>query len=365
MAVVAVHAVRSSHAISFGHGETVFGRALWVVLSYGNIGVFLFFVISGFCIHLRWAGRDGDDRSPSFVAFWKRRIFRLYPPYLVALAIYVALDSTHRHLDSWFAFDVGLHLIMAHNLTGPTTYSLNLVFWTLAIEEQLYLLYFALLIMRRRWGWPVTVALCFGARVAWFVLALMLHRGFGLFLPVQESAAAQWFVWTLGAVSIEYALGHVRLPAFLTRLEVGLGLLLATCTLYKLEDPGGGTIGAKLVWFFAPPLYGVAFFVVVNALTCPEVAGAAPAGWMRPWARVGIFSYSLYLVHELVVTYLRDLLVAEIGRPDLKALLGLTLIPAAMALGWGYYLLIERRFIRSPARVLTPAANLAPEHDHA
>jgi peptidoglycan/LPS O-acetylase OafA/YrhL len=354
-----------SRYVSFGGDTTVLGRAIVTVMSLGFTGVYLFFVISGFCIHLRWAARDGEGRSPSFVAFWKRRIFRLYPPYLVALAIYVALDSSHRHFDSWFLFDVGLHLVMAHNLTGPTTYSLNLVFWTLALEEQLYLLYFVLLIMRRRWGWPATIALCFGARVAWFVLALVLHRRFGVFLPVQEGVAAQWVVWALGAMSVEYALGRIRLPAVLTRLEVGLGLLLATCVLYKVEDPGGVTIGARMVYFWSSPLFGLSFFVLVNAVSSRELRGRAPVSFMRSWAWVGLFSYSLYLVHELAVSDLRDALVLHTGRPDLRALFGIALIPAAVALGWTYFMLIERRFIRAPVQLLVPAAKLVPEHDRA
>lgn len=365
MGVVAVHAIHNAHNISLGH-DTIVGRALAVVLSLGFIGVYLFFVISGFCIHLRWAGLGGARGGPSFVEFWKRRIFRLYPPYLLALVIYVALDSGHRHFDSWFAFDVGLHLIMAHNLTGPTTYSLNQVFWTLALEEQLYLLYFVLLALRRRWGWSATVTICFFARAGWFLLALVVHRLFGWLLPVQEGVLAQWFVWALGAVSVEYALGHIRLPLIVRRLEVGLALLVATCTLYTVKDPGGGTIGAKMVWFWTTPLFGLSFFIIVNALTRPELTGRVAGGWMRFWAKVGLFSYSLYLVHELVVANLLNVIMAHSAHPELKAAYGLALIPAAVALGWVYFLLVERRFIRPSAPVaVPPPAKLAPSHDGA
>ena len=64
-----------------------------------------------------------------------RRIVRLYPPYLVALLVYTALDKAHRHLDSWFAFDLGVHLIMVHNMTAATVYSLNGVFWTSSLPR--------------------------------------------------------------------------------------------------------------------------------------------------------------------------------------------------------------------------------------
>src|ERR1700745_4018016 len=55
--------------------------------SFGYVGVFLFFVISGFCIHLQWCRSRSinEQGSVAFGKFWKRRIRRLYPPYVIAL----------------------------------------------------------------------------------------------------------------------------------------------------------------------------------------------------------------------------------------------------------------------------------------
>ncbi|HVQ37884.1 MAG TPA: acyltransferase, partial [Pyrinomonadaceae bacterium] len=145
---------------------------LQFVSSFGYIGVFLFFVISGFCIHLQWAKSRaaGQTRPIQFKSFWKRRLRRLYPPYLIAFALFllmaalsVGIDVTH-----FFVYDVVMHLLMLHNLDPKTCYSINGVFWTLAIEEQLYLAYFLLLFLRTRWGWGPTLIICALARLGWF-----------------------------------------------------------------------------------------------------------------------------------------------------------------------------------------------------
>src|SRR4051794_21457001 len=87
--------------------------------SFGYIGVFLFFVISGFCIHLQWARGRANNEPPriAFGSFWRRRIRRLYPPYLIAIVLFLGLSAASIGLNvtHFFIYDVVLHLLMLHN----------------------------------------------------------------------------------------------------------------------------------------------------------------------------------------------------------------------------------------------------------
>jgi len=147
-------------------------RLLQFGSSFGYIGVFLFFVISGFCIHLQWAKSRAANQPKriQFGAFWKRRLRRLYPPYLIAFAVFMLMAALTAGINvtHFFVYDVVMHLLMLHNLDPHTCYSINGVFWTLAIEEQLYLAYFLLLFLRTKWGWGPTLAICALTRIAWF-----------------------------------------------------------------------------------------------------------------------------------------------------------------------------------------------------
>ena len=112
LAVVLFH----TNAIPGVDRRLLFGDAFDASVFFGKFGVWLFFVISGFCIHLQWvrSAVDPSIRPAGFVEFWKRRIRRLYPPYLVTLVFYIWLRHSLGELPftPLGAWKVGLHAVM-------------------------------------------------------------------------------------------------------------------------------------------------------------------------------------------------------------------------------------------------------------
>ena len=284
-------------------------RALQFISSYGYIGVFLFFVISGFCIHLQWAKAKATGVEPDvrFGPFWKRRLRRLYPPYIIALGLFLLVAYSYGELNftHFFFYDIVMHLLMLHNLDPQTCYTINGVFWTLAIEEQLYLAYFLLLFVRIRWGWRVTIAVCLAARVAWMFLSYFAWVKFGYGLPVPEAAASHWFTWALGAIGVELYFGLIQLPRWSRDLRLtGLLITGATVLSYYLQFIPKDTFAKDFAWFLLHPLWGLGFFILINRLVLAEqswIRRATVPSAVSLFATLGIFSYSLYLTHELVV----------------------------------------------------------------
>jgi peptidoglycan/LPS O-acetylase OafA/YrhL len=325
-------------------------RLVQFVSSFGYVGVFLFFVISGFCIHLQWAKARATGIEPDirFGPFWKRRLRRLYPPYIMALVLFllVAYSYGELKLTHFFVYDIGMHLLMLHNLDPQTCYTINGVFWTLAIEEQLYLAYFLLLFLRVRWGWGVTIAVCLSARLGWMVLSyvIFLQTGFGL--PVPEAAASHWFTWALGAIAVELMFGLIQLPRWARDLRLGVPLILgATALSYYLHVLPKDTLLKNFAWFLVHPLWGIGFFILINRLVLAEQS------WIRRttlplavsiFATVGIFSYSLYLTHEVVVIV--SWWFTRPGWLQSANALFLTL-PATVAFAWVFFWFCERPFM--------------------
>ena len=346
--------------------------------SFGYIGVFLFFVISGFCIHLRWAKSraNGQSQSIEFGSFWRRRIRRLYPPYLIAFALFLLMAalSVGINVTRFFVYDVVMHLLMLHNLDPKACYSINGVFWTLAVEEQLYLAYFLLLFLRTRWGWGPTLIICAAARVGWYFFghAVWLTTGFGL--PVPEGAASHWFTWALGALAVEAAVGLIQLPKWCRNLWIGgLAIVLASTISILLPIWQKDTPLHEIAWMLMHPIWGVGFFIIVN------YAVQAERSWLarlpKPGvianrvtrivprlvaviASIGVFSYSLYLTHELVIMQSWRFVTPRLP-PMLNTLL--IVVPATVAFAGLFFTFCEKPYMRKAVKRVDQLEEHRPE----
>jgi len=329
-------------------------RAAQTLSSFGYISVFLFFVISGFCIHLQWAKAKAAGEEPEirFGAFWKRRLRRLYPPYIIALLLFLLLaaSTVGISLTRFFFYDMGMHLLMLHNLDPNTCYTINGVFWTLAIEEQLYLAYFLLLFIRMRWGWGVTLAVCLLARLGWIVFShvVWLKTGFGI--PVPEAAAVHWFTWALGAIGVEAFFGLIKLRGWSRDLRLATVLIVAASVISNyLPLINKDTFLHHAAWFSIHPFWGLGFFIVVNRMVLAEQS------WLRQaklpslvslFSTLGLFSYSLYLTHELVI--MQSWQWTFPSWPQLVNVFVLT-VPATIIFAWAFFWFFEKPFMKNQA----------------
>lgn len=337
-------------------------RIVQFVSSFGYIGVFLFFVISGFCIHLQWARAKAAGLEPDirFGAFWKRRIRRLYPPYIITLLLFLLLMAATVGLNvtHFFVYDVIMHLLMLHNLDPHTCYTINGVFWTLAIEEQLYLAYFLLLFIRMRWGWRVTIAVCLFARLAWMGFSHLVWVKTGVGIPVPEAAASHWFTWALGALGVEVMFGLTKLRGWSRDLRLATVLIVVASALSTyLPYISKETLLHNFSWFLIHPLWGLGFFIVVNRTVLAEQSWLRRAklpSLVSVFSTLGVFSYSIYLTHELVIMQSW-----RWTNPSWWQLANvfLVVVPAVILFAWVFFWFCEKPFmVRRPAKEKTAAS---------
>jgi peptidoglycan/LPS O-acetylase OafA/YrhL len=134
--------------VLLAHSATVFTGVpsfKWID-SYGNMGVQLFFVLSGFLITRILL--DTKDTPHFFRNFFVRRGLRIYPLYYALLAFVVFAGVVHQHGVRWWPYVLYLSNIIYGSGTEPAPLK---PVWSLAVEEQFYLVWpFVVSILSRR-----------------------------------------------------------------------------------------------------------------------------------------------------------------------------------------------------------------------
>ncbi|MFL6513599.1 MAG: acyltransferase family protein [Chthoniobacterales bacterium] len=254
-------------------------------ITWGWAGVSIFFVISGFCIHLSF--RQKSD----WAIFFSNRFFRIYPPYFVALVFFAFFFPITRLTlgSTGSAGQFASHVLLLHNLAGSFFDGINPSFWTIAVEAQLYLLFPVFLVLMNRIGWRrglITVAAIeFTLRAAQgFVFAYT-----GKCPPqwLTSTPFAYWFGWGIGAALAEAHIKAQPVP-FLGSSTLKWFALAAFCTF----------IGP--LSFLSFPLFSVATASAI-AKGLSGNGGAAmrlPSSFQQHLRWAGLWSYSIYLLHQ-------------------------------------------------------------------
>jgi peptidoglycan/LPS O-acetylase OafA/YrhL len=195
---IAALAVVVHHSWRQAFTAPIFPLAYWL----GDWGVALFFVISGFCIHLPVAAkrRAGAKAGTDWAKFFRRRSRRILPTYYAALVLSAAVDCFAPIGNSGrpSMTDLTAHALMIQVWYYPFFHSINMVFWTIAIECQFYLAYPIYLKMRQKFGGSLPVLLII-AGMAVFLSSVVFPKGGGWRFVWQRLFVVYWWQWSLGA----------------------------------------------------------------------------------------------------------------------------------------------------------------------
>jgi peptidoglycan/LPS O-acetylase OafA/YrhL len=342
------------------HNADIFSESatwLWpiaLLAHAGWIGVQLFFVLSGFLIT-----RNLIDtrREPNYLrSFYIRRVLRIFPLYyltlfvgLVVLPQVVDLSpgalASHQHQIWLWTFLSNWMQPYGIEVSGFSH------FWSLAVEEQFYLL------------WPFVVLFAAGSRLLWICLTLALLAVLSRVLLMHADARPEMlYMFThcrmdalaLGAAAAVLSFSPASMQWIATNLRALMlsvfGVLVVAALAshsYSVYDPRTLIVGQTLL--------ACAFaLLIVNV-------GSIPAGtfghWLRSlfemrWLRtVGRYSFAMYVFHLPILVVFGDAMrefwaFTGSATPLLYALTAIALSFVAGLISWH---LIEKHFLRLKA----------------
>lgn len=275
-------------------------RPLDGLLGRGPLGVHLFFAISGFLITTLLLRERETQGGVDLKAFYARRALRIFPLYYLVLALYAVRGlfwlpdaplRTHFFASlPYYATYTG-NWFVDYGVPHPVVFGFS---WSLATEEQFYLLWPFVLFAARGWRVPFVVmaslfALDFATEHGWLSL-LLSSEGLGVRMVTSISAPI-----CLGAL-LAIALHHRRSFRW---LAVVLG--------HRASAPLAAVLLGALIAAEAAPLWSIhlAMVALVGAVCIRPDHGLRAPLELSPVRYVGLVSYGLYLFHVSAITGVR------------------------------------------------------------
>ncbi|MGD0482988.1 MAG: acyltransferase [Terracidiphilus sp.] len=257
--------------------------------NYAQLGVVVFFVISGYLITRLMLLEHAKTGRVSLKLFYERRIVRLFPAaytYIACVCLLCLAGIVHlRATDIWHA----------------VTYTVNFLpnrgkqighLWSLSVEEQFYLIWPCTLVLlgRRRAGWAAVGVILFGpvARFSnWLFLRGTPYHDLQMFPMVADSLAIGCL---LAMVSSWLEARNWYLQLFRPVYSIGLLALVVLINRY---------LGYTVVYVFGTSVINLCLAVLIHrSVYCSRDLAGKVLNW-KPIAFVGVLSYSLYLWQQL------------------------------------------------------------------
>lgn len=315
----------------------IFFHAGFTLFSGGYVGVDVFFVISGFLITSILL-TEHENRTFSLAAFYERRARRILPalllvltctlPFAYALLSPLDLRSFAKNL---LAANLFIGNVIAYQQTdyfdAASEIKPLLHLWSLAIEEQYYLVLpplLALLVKRGRRSVFLVLGLLCVASLVYSERAIAINERAAFFFT--HSRVWELLVGSLAAALMHYGLvtkpsspNEPATPWAWVPASLGLLMIVVPVLTYTKNTPFPG-------WYAAVPALGTAL-----VLLFAQGTAVARLLSLKPLVAVGLISYSAYLWHQPVFAFARYRSLDNLPSTAMLALITLTLILASLS----------------------------------
>lgn len=336
----------------FDSGSDAISRGLSAGLSFGWMGVDLFFALSGFLI--TGILLETRDSSSYFRAFYGRRSLRIFPLFYLTLLLVLGagpvISRAWGHQNLWGHINPLWYLLYAanwqpgfHGLMDPMVGH----FWSLCVEEQFYLVWPMLVwLTPPRWLPRLALLLAVFSLLLRFVLLQSGGGGEGVYrmtlTRMDGLALGSWVAIANRDPEMRQWL-HARVH---TLLWMSLAGIVGTILVQRGFDPDSAAMQYTGYLFL-----GIFFAAIVHLAANASGSFARALAW-RPLLIAGTFSYAMYVFHiplERMVRPVVGRIAASLPLPAalaLRTFYVVAMVAIMFGIGWLSWNLFEKHLLK-------------------
>ncbi|MCZ4221793.1 acyltransferase family protein [Pedobacter rhodius] len=255
---------------------------------FGHEAVIIFFVLSGFVIHLKQSDKNYNFEHFNVFTYFKKRVIRIYPTLIVSFILVIILDYfawlfTQTNFQEIFSkYSYNSFFFNLFLIPDATIWGYNFPVWSLKHEWFFYILYpFLLWLAKRHYVLALLI-----------IIGLYTSYAFGFSIPYIGTAAYTLTVWSLGCVlaGIYKNMNSMKWISYLLLLCFVYPFINKSNSYYPLSDA----------------IFGL---IVVGSLSIIIAYKNSPVnGFLKKFAWLGAFSYSIYLLHAPFLNFYQTLI---------------------------------------------------------
>lgn len=335
------------------------GLARWLIpLRFGGYAVLWFIVLSGYCLALPTT-RNGLQLNGGAARFFMRRARRILPTFYAALLICTLLALGPLKAKSITLWDLTIPVDSAACISNALLlqdfwrqHTINYVFWSIAVEWRIYFVFPALLLLFRKITPTIATLVAVPMLLACACIAAL-------------SPATRWMTLTLYFTGL-FVLGAFAAWISANRsdrkrsrifLAAAAGFMVLTVVANRIHYPHEA---------FRQPTIDTAFGLFAASLLVawglhPRSLGRRVLE-CKPLPAIGLFAYSLYLMHAPVIQVVYTAMHPDLHRSPTLAVVELIVAAtlASLIVAYLFFLVFERPFMSSRQKKATLVEGAVP-----
>jgi len=348
--------------------EKILLRLFWD----GHLSVNLFIVLSGFSLMIVVTKNNHELKGGAWT-FFKRRVIRIIPPYYIALLVsfflakWLLTDTSRGVWDIAIPVtysDLYIHLLMLHDFFVSHGTKINYALWSISVEFRLYLFFpFLVWLWRKKGLWAsllISIIL-----VIVFSIALIIGKSYYPEINLEISGVTPYILlFMMGVVASDTAFSEANYAKSIRKFYQGMSVLtivvvfIISLILYKVIPSIFERNQASTPYneFILQEIKDIIFGLISANFLFSCAVPAKPSvisRWIfkmlnwRPLVFVGMFSYSLYLIHPPLLKLLSKFVLSAVDVSNFTkaCLLVVGGIPVILLVSYLFFFLFERPFL--------------------